>query len=193
MSPRYVSSDVNVIAVILLLYYIGMDLVLIGLVLVHSSAIALGVGASTIAIAGFLTAIADNTFDESERRIMGVVYFSLRVAMALIVLFSLLIMWLHPDFFGWFTVPLWIMTAVLFLNAFLMTKHWISTKLGPAIQAGTWYTLGFIITIYVFKLSVLTLMEFIYFFIIDLVLAIAIVNGCIQYLSWRRKKADGQM
>ena len=164
------------------------DSFLIGLILVHSSAIALGVGASTIAIAGFLTAIADNKFDDSERRIMGVVYFSLRVAMVLIVLFSLLVMWLEPGFFGWFTVPMWIMTAVLYINAVLMTKHWISGKLGPAIQAGTWYTLGFLITIYVFDLSVLTLTGFGIFFVIDLLLAILIVNGCMKYLAWKRRK-----
>lgn len=164
------------------------ELLFIALALVHSSAVALGVGASTIAIAGFLTAIADNEFDESERRIMGVVYLSLRIAMVLIVAMTLLMMWMRPEFFGWFTAPLWIMTAVLYLNAVLMTKHWISPKLGPAIQAGTWYTLGFIVTLYFFDLSVLTLTEFGVFFVVDLILAILIVNGCMRYLAWRRSR-----
>lgn len=164
------------------------ELSFIALALIHSSAVALGVGASTIAIAGFLTAIADNTFDQSERRIMGVVYLSLRIAMVLIVLMTLLMMWMRPDFFGWFTWPLWILTAVLYLNAILMTKRWISPRLGPAIQAGTWYTLGFIITLYFFDLSALTLAQFGVFFVTDLILALLIVNGCMHYLSWKRGK-----
>lgn len=164
------------------------DLTLIGLVLVHSSAIALGVGASTIAIAGFLTAIGDGKFDKSERRIMGVVYLSLRIAMVLIVLCTIAIMVLMHDFFGEFTMPLWILTVVLYVNAFLMTKHWISSKLGPAIQAGTWYTLGFLITAYVFDLFLLTPMISTYFYGATLVLAIVIVNACIKYLAWKRGK-----
>ena len=165
-----------------------LEILFLALVLIHSSAIALGVGSSTIAIGGFLTAIADGNFDESERRIMGVVYLSLRIAMWMIVVFSLLIMWMRPDFFGDFTLPMWVMTAVLFVNAFMMTKHWITPKLGPAIQAGTWYTLGFLITAYVFKLFPLTIEVFIYFYLATLVAAVVIVNGCMKYLGWRRAK-----
>jgi len=171
-----------------ILLYMALDILFFALVLIHSSAIALGVGSSTIAIGGFLTAIADGTFDEGERRIMGFVYVSLRIAMWMIVVFSLLIMWMRPEFFGDFTVPMWVMTAVLFVNAFLMTKHWITPKLGPAFQAGTWYTLGFLITAYVFKLFPLTTEVFLYFYLAMLVLAVVIVNGCMKYLAMRRAK-----
>lgn len=165
-----------------------MDITLTALLLVHSNALALGIGSSTIAIAGFLTAIGDGKFDPSERRIMGVVYISLRIAMVLIALTSLLIELYQPGFFGWFSTPMWIMTGILYLNALLMTKHWISPKLGPAIQAGTWYSFGFIITIYAFNLGTLTLNEFLTFFGADLIAAILIVNACMAYLSLRRKK-----
>ena len=156
--------------------------------LIHSSGIALGVGSSTIAIAGFLTAIADNNFDESERRIMGVVYFSLRFAMVTIVLFTLAIMWLKPDFFGWSVIPLWIMTVVLFVNAVLMTKHWISGKLGPAIQAGTWYSLGFLLTLYIFDLAVWSLQTTLLSYVGVVIVAIIIVNACLEYLGSKNKK-----
>ena len=45
------------------------------------SAIALGVGASTIVIVGFLVAISDGDLDRSERRMLGVIYWALRAAM----------------------------------------------------------------------------------------------------------------
>lgn len=159
------------------------------MVVAHSSAIGLGVGASTLAIAGFLTALGnDGKIDTSERRVMGAIYFSLRMAMAMIVLCSLIIWFIDPQFFGLFTVPMWIMVGVLFVNAFLMTKHWITPKLGPAIQAGTWYTLGFLITIYIFDFYPLTMSLFWSFYIADLVLAVIIVLLCMKYLTWRRSK-----
>lgn len=160
------------------------------LVVLHSSAVALGLGSSTIAIAGFLTALGDGKMDVSERRIMGVVYFSLRVAMVTILLFTLLIMWMKPGFFGSFTTPQLVLTAVLYLNAVLMTKHWISMKIGPAIQAGTWYTFGFLITMYIFDLLELTPAVAYGFLLGDIVVAILIVNGCLKYLAWRREREE---
>lgn len=158
-------------------------------VLVHSSAIGLGVGASTLAITGFVTALGnDGKIDVSERRMMGVIYLSLRIAMALILMASLILYWIDPLFFGWFSMPMWILIGVLYGNAFLMTKHWISSKVGPAIQAGTWYTLGFLITIFVFDLAQLSFNDFLVFYAVDLVGAILIVNGCLVYLKNKRSR-----
>ena len=159
------------------------------LVLNHIGAITLGVGASTIAVAGFLTALADGTFDPSERRIMGVVYISLRVAMVTILVTSALIFFMRPDYFGAFTMPMWIMTAVLFINAILMTKHWISPKFGPAIQAATWYTLGFLMTIYLFDLFPLTPLVVIAFFLADFAITIATINICLMIVKRKRGNA----
>lgn len=164
------------------------DIIFAILVVVHSSAIALGVGASSVAIAGFLTAIADGTFDPSERRIMGVVYLSLRIAMGMILVTSAAILWLDPSFFGSFTAPLWFLMFILFLNALLMTKHWIPYTLGPAIQAGTWYTLGFLITIYIFDFATLNIAVISGFYLADLLLAFVIVNACMAYLKKRRRR-----
>jgi len=163
-----------------------LELVFIALVLIHSSAAALGVGSSTIAIAGFLTAIADGEMDASERRMMGVVYLSLRIAMVLILLSTLLIIWMDPGFFGAFTWPQFVIIAILYGNAILMTKHWIPMKIGPAVQAGTWYTLGFLIPIYVFDLAPLTPALSYGFLIVDLILAVIIVNACLRYLAHTR-------
>jgi hypothetical protein len=167
------------------------DLILAFLVLNHAGAVTLGVGASTLAIAGFLTAIADGNFEQGERRIMGVVYISLRVAMITIFLATVAIWFMDPNYFGDFTMPLWIMTAILFVNALFMTKHWISPKLGPAIQAGTWYTLGFLITIYMFDLFQLTSAVFLWFFIGDILVAVVTVNVCMWYLKRRQKQEGG--
>ena len=48
--------------------------------------ISLGTGASTLAITNFFAAIADGGISPDERRMMGVVYIVLRVAMVLILL-----------------------------------------------------------------------------------------------------------
>ena len=166
-----------------------LDLLFTVLVLIHSNTIGLGVGASTIAIAGFLTAIGDGTFDPSEKRIMGVVYFTLRVAMGTILVSSGLVYLMDPQYFQEFTSPMWILIAVLFINAVLMTKHWISGKFGPAIQAATWYTLGFLVTIYIFGFATVDMTYFAVFYAAALVVGIVIVNGCMVYLKNRREKA----
>jgi len=167
------------------------DIALLVLVIIHSSMIGLGIGASTIAITGFVTALMDGEFDASERRIMGVVYLSLRIAMVGIVLSSLAVWLLQSDSFGTVTAPMWILVGVLFVNAFLMTKHLISMKLGPAIQAGTWYSLGFFITVYVFDLAAITLTGFLIAYVLVLIAAVVIVELFMQYFR-RKRISDGQ-
>lgn len=123
---------------------------------VQSLAVSLGVGSSTIAICNYIVAVRDNTIDTSERSIMGVTYTILRVAMAAIVL-TLLIQAIAfiPEYglayFQPFILFVWLIVAVLFANAVLMTKHFIPRTVGPALQAVSWYTLGtlyFLSTIY---------------------------------------------
>lgn len=151
----------------------------------YTSAISLGVGASSLAIAGFLTAISDGSFDAGERRIMGVVYVSLRIAMAMIVA-TLLLFWLvYPDVLSTITKQVMLM-VLLCVNAFLMTKHYISPKIGPAFQAATWYTLGFVFTIDAFDLFEVTMPLFILLYIVDILLAIGIVNGFMKHYAKKR-------
>lgn len=152
-------------------------------VILQASAVCLGVGSSTLAISSFLTALYDNQIDPSERRMLGVIYIVLRVAMVLILLTTVAIAWFGPQFFGSYINYLWVLIAILFLNAIAMTKHWISPKYGPAIQAGTWYTLGFMITIHMFHLFPVNWMGFVALYAADLVTAYVLVNG---YLWWRK-------
>ena len=150
----------------------------------QASSIALGVGSSTLAISSFLTALYDDKIDEGERRMLGVIYAALRVAMVGIVLTTATLYFIDPVFFGAFGVYMWVLIGVLFANAVAMTKHWISPKYGPAIQAGTWYTLGFMATIHMFSLFVVGWSGFFALYAGDVLFAYVVVNG---YLWWRKR------
>ncbi len=153
----------------------------------YTSAIALGVGSSSLAIAGFLTAIADGSFDEGERRIMGVIYVSLRIAMVMILFTLSIFWWWYPSALS--TVDKQAITVFfLFVNAFLMTKHYISAKYGPAFQAATWYTLGFVFTIDAFALFSVTMPLFLILYAVDVILAVVIVNGFMRYYEEKRRR-----
>lgn len=142
----------------------------------NASAIGLGVGSSTLAIASFLAALKDGTIDESERRMLGVIYVTLRVAMVLILVTTLILAWLRPETFGENIKFLFILVGVLYLNAVLMTKHWIPSSIGPALQAATWYTLGFVASITMFQLFELTYGNFALLYVADVILAILVVK-----------------
>jgi hypothetical protein len=152
----------------------------------YTSAIALGVGSSSLAIAGFLTAIADGKFGEGERRIMGVIYVSLRIAMVMILATLLIFLFWYPEELTTIGKQL-LMTALLFGNAFLMTKHYVGAKIGPAFQAATWYTLGFVFTIDAFGLFSVTMPLFIILYAVDILLAVVIVNGFMRRYEMKRQ------
>jgi hypothetical protein len=108
--------------------------------------VSLGVGASTIAISQFLYAFRDKQVDPSERSMLGVVYFVLRVAMVGILVTALLLTIMNA---APFTLPLstfaltaFAMLGILYANALAMTLHLIPLRIAPAFQAGAWYTLG---------------------------------------------------
>ncbi len=108
--------------------------------------VSLGVGASTIAVSQFLFAMRDKQVDPSERSMLGVVYFILRIAMGGILATALLLTalngapFMHP--LGAFAIATFAMLAILYGNAIAMTMHWIPLRIAPAFQAGAWYTLG---------------------------------------------------
>lgn len=144
--------------------------------ILNASAINLGVGSSTLAITSFLVALNDKKIDASERRMLGVIYILLRIAMVMILLTTLFIVWQRPTLFGNQTQFLYTLIAILYINAFCMTKHWISMKIGPALQAATWYTLGFIVSIHMFALYTITTLNFIVIYLIDIVIALAVLQ-----------------
>lgn len=151
------------------------------------SAEALGVGSSSLAVASFMMALKDQEINISERQMLGVIYYALRVAMVMLTISLFLLSWLFPGTFV-STPMLWLMLVVLFLNAFLMSKHLISVTVGPSLQAATWYTFGFIIAIDAFVLMPLTWTLFICLYLADFLIALAIING----LLWWLKRSNDQ-
>lgn len=124
-----------------------MEFIYVASQLLLSFGVSLGVGSSTLTVLGFLTAVRDGVVDQSERRIMHIMYLVLRVAMVVILLALFtqgitLISAYGMDYLQPLTVVVWSAVFVLYLNAVLMTLHYMPKSIGPAIQAGTWYTLG---------------------------------------------------
>ncbi|HEX4799061.1 MAG TPA: hypothetical protein VFV22_00790 [Candidatus Paceibacterota bacterium] len=157
------------------------------IIIMNTSAIGLGVGASTLAIISFLVALHDGTIDTSERRMLGVIYSLLRFAMVSILITLILIIWLQPSLFGSQTTYIVILVGIIFLNAIAMTKHWISSKVGPALQAASWYTLGFISTIHMFSLYKIDALAFVILYGIDIVFFIVLVNVLLHISITKQK------
>lgn len=166
-----------------------MEMIIVLVAILQSIAISLGVGCSTLAITNFFVAIADGKIDENERKMMGVVYIVLRVAMILILTTTtVLSMYAYatPGSFTTVTAAIWTLVAVLFGNAVLMTKHIMPSNIGPALQAGTWYTLGVTMSLIPLGLSSFSYFQFIVGYAAAVALAIAIVNGMMSYLKKKR-------
>ena len=167
--------------------------IIVVIAVLQAIGVSLGVGSSTIAISQFFVAIADGQIDKAERRMMEVVYIVLRVAMGLILVTSLahmIMVWYVLDLQGmaieqyWntFTLALWLIITVLFVNALAMTKHWVPSTLGPGIQGGSWYTLGIMFALVSLGLTTFTFMQFLLAYLGMMCLFIAIVNGVTSYL-----------
>ncbi len=161
------------------------------LAIIQSFSISLGVGSSTLAITSFFVAINDGSIDDTERKMMGVVYVVLRVAMVLILVTTLVLLSLQYAAVGLggmtaFHVGQLLAIVVLFVNAMLMTAHLVPSNLGPAIQAGNWYTLGTLTALVPLGLTSFTLTQFFLAYITWLVLAIAIVNAIMAALRAKR-------
>ncbi len=164
--------------------------------IVQSFSISLGVGSSTLAIVNFFVAISDGKIDETERRMMGIVYVVLRIAMILILATTVLLMIFDHldagiDMTSLVSAQL-IVLIVLFRNATLMTMRKMPSTFGPALQAGSWYTLGTLAALVPLGLTTFTLTEFFLGYITWLILAIAIVNGVMAMLKHQKQKQQAQ-
>lgn len=163
--------------------------------IIQTFAISLGTGASTLAILNFFVAIADGAIDETERRMMGIVYKVLRVAMVAILLSTILIIANVYVQTGWVDLPAFyyaqmFILFILFVNAMLMTAHLIPSTFGPGIQAGSWYTLGTLAALQITGLTDFTFTTFILGYVAWIVLAIGIVNGVMAILKSKKSTAD---
>lgn len=168
-----------------------METVTILLAILQTMAISLGVGSSTIAILNFFVAIRDGKISPEERAMMGIVYIVLRVAMVAILLTTFVLALLNAQtyssgYFSDYKIAIWTLIFTLFFNAFLMTKHLVPSSIGPAIQAGSWYTLGIITSLLPLNLDNFTYFHFVLGYLLVLTLAVSLVNGVMLYLKHKK-------
>lgn len=168
-----------------------MEMIYVLLSILQTISISLGVGCSTVAITSFFVAIADGVISPEERKLLGVTYILLRVAMVAIFIttFLLAVIQISTDssiYFNPFSISRWILIIALFTNALLMTKHIIPATFGPAIQASTWYTLGITLALVPLGQTSFSLFEFVFGYLAAITLAVAIVNGIMTHLKSKK-------
>lgn len=164
-----------------------MEIVLIITAVVFNIALSLGVGSSTLAIINFFVAIADGSINSDERKMMGIVYIVLRVAMVLLLLSSLVTVSLNVQRDGIVVynpqvISTFILLFVLYLNAILMSLRIMPTSFGPSIQAGTWYVFG-IVTTFTFLGILYSVTQFITLYILTLIFLTLVVNVIMMYVE----------
>ncbi len=157
-------------------------------IILQGTGIALGMGGSTLAISNFFVAIADGTIDPGERKMMGVVYVVLKIALALIFVTTgyLILSALSTVDVASVATYLWaqlLVAFVLLLNSILMTKRIMPSTMGPGIQAGSWYTLGILTTVVGMLDINITMSMFLVWYVTALVVALLVVNGVMKYLK----------
>jgi len=159
------------------------------LFVVQHLAISLGLGCSTMAVINFFAALKDNHIDVTERRMMGLVYTTLRIAEVLILFSTLgLYAFTYTSSVGKFDVLEYgqlCALLVLFINGLLMTIKIMPVTFGPSIQAGSWYTLGFIAAITPLGVHV-TATQFFLGYVTWLVFATSFVNGMMAIMKAKR-------
>ncbi len=176
-------------------YYLLMSLFFGFITILQTFSISLGVGSSTLAILNFFAAIADGSIDETERRMMGIVYVVLRVAMVTILVTTLLLITREFGPGGLtaltaFSFSQLLVLFVLYLNALLMTAHLVPSTFGPAIQAGSWYALGTLSALQIVGVTNFTFLQFLLGYLAWIVLAIGIVNGAMVLMRAKRERAQ---
>jgi hypothetical protein len=155
--------------------------------------ISLGVGSSTLAVLNFFTAIADGAIDPVERRMMGMTYTVLRVAMVLILLSTFgLGLYGYAEagslYLSSYIIAQYTLIAVLFINAILMTKRIMPSTLGPAIQAGSWYLLGFGMALFSLDMVDFSFLTFVIAYALELIFAALLINGTMAHLKKRNEE-----
>jgi hypothetical protein len=156
--------------------------------IIQGVAISLGVGASTIAIVSFFGAIADGVIDKTERYMLGFVYFVLRVAIVLILLTVLAqfvgeVMTTGTLALTTNTVATIVLVSVLYLNALLMTAKIMPPTIGPALQASSWYSLGFMASLSAQGMVTFSILAFILGYLTFFAFAVMVVNGVMAYVK----------
>lgn len=167
-----------------------MELIIIVLTVIQIISICLGTGSSTLAVLNFFNAISDGIIDATERRMMSGTYLVLRTATHLILIttFTLsLIGYLESgsSYFSSYIVAQFILIFILYTNSYLMTKKVISSKIGPAIQAGSWYLLGFGVALFALQLTDFSLSTFFFAYGCELIFSLVVINYTMSHLKNR--------
>ena len=170
-----------------------MEMIFILVSILQSIAISLGVGCSTLAIINFFVALADGKIDDNERKMMGVVYVLLRIAMVVILITTASLAYISfsknsVQLGSAFSLSIWTLVAVLYTNAVLMTKRVMPSTIGPALQAATWYTLGVLTALVPLQLTNFSYFQFLFGYCAVIALAVTIVNGVMGHLKQKRSK-----
>lgn len=167
-----------------------MELTYLGIALVQSLGVSLGVGASTLAILNYIVASKDGSIDPSEQRLLRIVYIVLRISMG-VILFTMFMQGLMSvavfgaNYFQPFTLFAWTVLIMLYVNAILMTKHRMPRAVGPALQVSSWYMLA---VLYFMGSANLTGFQYTQFFIWYLCLIIVmmmLINGTLAFFKTR--------
>lgn len=170
-----------------------MEFSLVTLAVLQSMGISLGVGASTMTVVFFFSAIKDGVISVEERNYLGLAYIILRVGMGIILTTSILLAILGfvtygESYFTPYVAAQAILTTVLFVNAFLMTIHAMPSTFGPAIQASSWYTLGFLLALYGQDIREVNLFIFIFAYATVIFFAVSFINAMMAYLKEKREE-----
>lgn len=164
-----------------------MDLNLI-LTILQSVAISLGVGVSTVTLISFLYAIKDGVIDHKERSLLGLMYTVLRVAMVLILITVIALLYLNARETSSISLSpavamQIILVVALFVNAVLMKVRIMPSQFGPALQAATWYTLGFMSALLSEGYAPETVSGALLGYLITVTTIIVVVNGVKLYIT----------
>ncbi len=170
-----------------------MEIILVMVAILQFFAISLGVGSSTLAVTNFFVAIADGKIDETERKMMGIAYTILRVAMGIILITTGIIVAYDVGRHGLasittFTVAQLSMIVVLYANATLMTLRIMPSTVGPAFQAAAWYALGALGALMALQLTDFTFLQFALSFAAECALNVTITNGLMWYFKTKRAR-----
>jgi hypothetical protein len=104
----------------------------------------LGVGSSTFALIFFISALKDGVIDDSEKRLLHIVYTVLRVGMGILILTILAKIATTTLPFPQTLLAQAFLMCVITVNAILMTYKVMSMKFGPILAGGSWYSLFFV-------------------------------------------------
>jgi hypothetical protein len=170
-----------------------MELIFVLVAIIQIFSISLGVGSSTLAVTNFFVAIADGKIDETERKMMGIAYIILRIAMVTIlittsILFARAYLTHGLASISTLMIAELTMIAMLYINASLMTLHIMPSTVGPAFQAASWYALGALYALLALQIANFTYVQFLLGFAADCALNVTITNGLMWYFKSKRAK-----